>query len=398
LGQLAGGTARSRRAAQAVAAAETEPAPAAVAAGARTAGSTGDAGGEFGRPGAPLNRHSPFYLGLFGGLGLAVAYGLVLSVARLSQVVTLLAVAVFLALGLDPVVRFLQRRGLSRGWAVTAVFAGVIVVFAALVGLLLPPLAAQGTQLANNAPDYVESLLRNPQVKHLDQHYHVVTRLQEQLKGKLSDGQVWTDVFGGVLGAGRAAVSGIFSAFTVLVLTLYLTASLPTVKEVCYRAVPASRRDRVRTLGDEITRRVGGYVIGQIAVASTNAICTYILLRILGLPYPEALAVLVGFLGLIPMVGATLGAIVVVLVALFSSVTTAVVAAIYYVIYQQLENYVIAPRVMKRTIAVPGAVTVIAALAGGTLLGVIGALMAIPTAAGLILIYQEVLVPRQEQH
>jgi predicted PurR-regulated permease PerM len=235
-------------------------------------------------------------------------------------------------------------------------------------------------------------------VKDLDQHYHVVTRLQEQLKGKLSDGQVWTDVFGGVLGAGRAAVSGIFSAFTVLVLTLYLTASLPTVKEVCYRAVPASRRDRVRTLGDEITRRVGGYVIGQIAVASTNAICTYILLRILGLPYPEALAVLVGFLGLIPMVGATLGAIVVVLVALFSSVTTAVVAAIYYVIYQQLENYVIAPRVMKRTIAVPGAVTVIAALAGGTLLGVIGALMAIPTAAGLILIYQEVLVPRQEQH
>ncbi len=162
--------------------------------------------------------------------------------------------------------------------------------------------------------------------------------------------------------------------------------------------MPASRRDRVRTLGDEITRRVGGYVIGQIAVASTNAICTYILLRILGLPYPEALAVLVGFLGLIPMVGATLGAIVVVLVALFSSVTTAIVAAIYYVIYQQIENYVIAPRVMKRTIAVPGAVTVIAALAGGSLLGVIGALMAIPTAAGLILIYQEVLVPRQEQH
>ena len=105
-----------------------------------------------------------------------------------------------------------------------------------------------------------------------------------------------------------------------------------------------------------------------------------------------------GVLGLIPMVGATLGAVVVILVALFSSVTTAVVAAVYYVIYQQVENYVIAPRVMKRTIAVPGAVTVIAALAGGTLLGVVGALMAIPVAAGLILIYQEVLVPRQAQH
>jgi predicted PurR-regulated permease PerM len=322
----------------------------------------------------------------------------VLSLAKLSQVITLLAVAIFLALGLDPVVRFLQRRGLSRGWAVTVVFLAVIGVFAALVGLLLPPLANQSTDLANNAPAYVESLLRNKQVRSLDDHYHVISKLQEQLKAKVSDGRVWTEVFGGVLGAGRAAVSGVFSAFTVLVLTLYLTASLPTVKEVCYRAVPASRRDRVRTLGDEITRRVGGYVIGQVAVATTNAVCTYILLRILGLPYPEALAVLVGFLGLIPMVGATLGAVVVVLVALFSSVTTAVIAAVYYVIYQQVENYVIAPRVMKRTIAVPGAVTVIAALAGGTLLGVIGALMAIPTAAGLILIYQEVVVPRQAQH
>ena len=335
---------------------------------------------------------------MVGGLGLLTAYGLVLSLAKLSQVITLLAVAVFLALGLDPVVRFFQRRGLSRGWAVTIVFLAVIVLFAALVGLLLPPLAKQATDLANNAPTYVESLLRNKQVKSLDEHYHVVTRLQEQLKATISDGKVWTDVFGGVLGAGRAAISGVFSAFTVLVLTLYLTASLPAVKEICYQAVPASRRDRVRVLGDEITRRVGGYVIGQVAVASTNALCTYILLRILGLPYPEALAVLVGFLGLIPMVGATLGAIVVVLVALFSSVTTAVIAAVYYVIYQQVENYVIAPRVMKRTINVPGAITVIAALAGGTLLGVIGALMAIPTAAGLILIYQEVVVPRQAQH
>jgi len=166
--------------------------PAQVAAGVRAAGSAQAAEGEFGRPGAPLNQHSPFYLGLFAGLGLAVAYGLVLSVARLSQVITLLAVAAFLALGLDPVVRFLQRHGLSRGWAVTVVFVGVIGLFAALVGLLLPPLAEQGTQLANNAPDYVESLLRNKQVKDLDQHYHVVTRLQEQLQEKLSEGQVWT--------------------------------------------------------------------------------------------------------------------------------------------------------------------------------------------------------------
>ena len=327
-----------------------------------------------------------------------MAYGLVMTAVRLSQVFTLLAVSLFLALGLDPVVRFLQRRGMRRSWAIATVFVVVIGLFAALIWLLLPPLATQAGDLANNAPNYVQSLLRNRQVRELDQHYHVVTKLQQRLQSELSSGTLVSSAFGGVLGAGKAAISGAFSAFTVLVLTLYFTASLPTVKEVCYKAVPASRRERVRTLSEEITRRVGGYVIGQVGVASINALLTYILLRALGLPYAEALAVLVGLLGLIPMVGATLGAVVIVLVALFSSVSTAVIALIYYVIYQQVENYLIAPRIMKRTVSVPGAVTVIAALAGGTLLGVVGALMAIPTAAGLMLIYEEVLVPRQAQH
>jgi predicted PurR-regulated permease PerM len=333
-----------------------------------------------------------------GGFGVLVAYGLVQSLARLSQVLTLLAVALFLALGLDPIVRWLQRRGLRRGWAVLVVFVVVIGAFAGLLFVLVPPLTDQGTQLANNTPSYVHNLLRNKTVRDFDNQYHVVSKLQAELKDKLSQGSLWTQVFGGVLGAGKAAISGAFSAFTVLILTLYLTASLPSVKEACYRAVPATRRDRVRNLSEEISRRVGGYVIGQVAIASTNAICTYILLRILGLPYPEALAVTVGILGLVPMIGASLGAVVVILVALFSSFTTALIALVYYVIYQQVENYLIAPRVMHRTIAVPGAVTVIAALAGGTLLGVVGALMAIPAAAGLILIYHEVLVPRQQQH
>jgi predicted PurR-regulated permease PerM len=121
------------------------------------------------------------------------------------------------------------------------------------------------------------------------------------------------------------------------------------------------------------------------------------MMSIVGIPYPAVLAVTVGVLGLIPMVGATLGALVVVVVAIFDSWTSTIVVAVYYLVYQQVENYLIVPRVMNRTVAVPGAVTVIAALAGGTLLGILGALMAIPVAAGLLLIYQEVLLPRQEQ-
>ncbi len=272
-------------------------------------------------------------------------------------------------------------------------------VFAALVGLLLPPLAKQGTDLANNAPAYVESLLRNKQVKSLDEHYHVISKLQEQLKAKLSDGQVWTDVFGGVLGAGKAAVSGVFSA-------VHGAGADPLPDRVAAdgqggllprragqparpRAAPWATRSPA---GSAVTSSARSPSRRPTRSAPTSCCGSW------ACPIPRRSPCWSAVLGLIPMVGATLGAVVVVLVALFSSVTTAVVAAVYYVIYQQVENYVIAPRVMKRTIAVPGAVTVIAALAGGTLLGVIGALMAIPTAAGLILIYQEVVVPRQAQH
>jgi predicted PurR-regulated permease PerM len=161
--------------------------------------------------------------------------------------------------------------------------------------------------------------------------------------------------------------------------------------------VPASRRPRVRALGDEIIRRIGGYVAGQVAVATINGLLTFILLTILGVPYSIVLSITVAILGIIPLVGATLGAVIVVLVGLFQSWQIGVAIAVYYLLYQQIENYVIAPRIMARTVSVPGAVALIAALAGAALLGVLGALIAIPIAAAILLVIQEVTIPRQEQ-
>ena len=353
---------------------------------------TAEPSGAFGTPGRPLNRHSPFYLGLVGGLGLLAAYGIVLLLAGLAQVLTLVVISLFLALGLDPVVRALQRLGLRRTYAVLAVFVGVLVVFGGIVALIAPPVVQEAGQLAAAAPDYAQSLLKNHTVRRLDDQYGVVDEITKRLKS----GSLWTSVFGGVVGAGKAVLSGFFSAFTVLVLTMYFTASLPSVKAAAYRLVPRSRRPRFTVLAEEITRRVGGYVIGQISIATINGICSFVMMSIVGIPYPAVLAVTVGVLGLIPMVGATLGALVVVVVAMFDSWTATIIVAAYYLVYQQVENYVIVPRVMNRTVAVPGAVTVIAALAGGTLLGILGALIAIPVAAGLLLIYNEVLLPRQE--
>ncbi|KQX70048.1 hypothetical protein ASD06_01000 [Angustibacter sp. Root456] len=344
-----------------------------------------------------MNRQSPFFVGFVGAIGVLFAWGLLHVVTQLSSVLLLIVVALFLALGLDPVVQWLQARGLRRGYAAAVVFLGVILVFVGIIALVVPPVVNEAGQLLDQAPDFVDNLLKNHTLRDLDKQYGLITRVQEELRKRATDQSLWTSVFGGVLGAGKAVVGGLFSAFTVLVLTLYFTASLPTVKASVYRMVPRSRRQRVSFLSEEISRRVGGYFLGQIAVATLNGIFSYIMMTIVGIPYAAVLAVSVGVLGLIPMVGATLGAVLVLIVALFQSGTAALIVAVYYVIYQQVENYVLSPRIMQRTVAVPGAVTVVAALAGGTLLGIVGALMAIPVAAGLLLLYQEVLLPRQQQ-
>ena len=266
------------------------------------------------------------------------------------------------------------------------------------MGLVVgPPVTQQGTELANNAPAYLDQLLRNPRLQELDQHYQVAARLQDEFSKRITDGTFMSQVAGGVLGAGRVIASGIFSTLTVLVLSLYFLSSLPALKQAAYAVVPASRRPRFISLSEEIMRRVGSYAIGQVVVATVNAFCAWIMMEIVGIPYAAVLAVAVGFLGLVPMVGATLGAVLVATVAVFDDPRKAIIAIVYFIVYQQTENYLVAPRIMQRTVSVPGAVTVIAALAGGTLLGMLGALLAIPAAAGLLLLYEEVLVPRQRR-
>jgi predicted PurR-regulated permease PerM len=359
---------------------------------------TGDASRRgYGQAGRPLNRQSPFYVGFFGAIGVLVAYGLWNAVGQLTQVITLLVVALFITLALNPLVEYLVRRGVRRSLAVATVFAGLVVVFVSLGLIVVPPVVQQAGLLADTAPRYLENLLNNRVIRDLDTHYHVAEKLQAELQARITDGNFMSGVFGGVLGAGKAVLSGFFSFFTVLVLTLYFLASLPRVKQAAYGMVPASRRLRVTSLSEEILRRVGSYAIGQVAVAAINATASWIMMTIVDIPYAAVLAVAVGFLGLLPMVGATLGAALVCTVALFDDPKKAAIALVYYVVYQQIENYVVAPRIMQRTVSVPGAITVVAALAGAALLGILGALLAIPVAAGLLLLYEEVLVPRQRR-
>lgn len=349
----------------------------------------------YGEPGRPIAHTSPLRIGFTAALGVALAYALVQAVVAVRSVLVLLLVAAFLAIGLNPLVEALLRRGMSRGRAVATVLAGVVLAFAGVLAAVVPPIVEQVGQFSDALPGYVAALQDNQRLADLDERFGVL----EQLETVASDpGSYAPSIFGGVLGVGKVVFGAFFSGLTVFILTLYFLSSLPAITGAAYQLVPASRRRRVQLLTDEVLVRVGGYVAGALSIAALGGVFTFVLCAVLGIPYPVALAVVVAATGLVPLIGATIGAVVVTTVAFLDSTQAGVVMLVYYLVYQQVENYVLYPRVMKRSVDVAPAATVVAVLIGASLLGVLGALLAIPLAAGLQLVLQQVVLPRQEQH
>ncbi|GAB1819699.1 AI-2E family transporter [Herbidospora sp. RD11066] len=346
----------------------------------------------FGRPGKPMG-NSPFMFGLVAAFGVLTAWWLVQMVAAAGSVLVLIVVSLFLAIGLNPAVEWLHGRGLSRLWAITIVFAGVIVFFAIFAVSIVPALTEQTSGFVQDVPNLVQQLQNHPLIRSLDQEYQVLAKLQEYL----TSGDLATSLFGGILGVAGVVISAVFSFLTVLVLTLYFLGSLNSIKESGYRLVPRSRRDRVRLLVDEVIRQIGGYVGGNLIISLIAGVVTYIFLVIAGVPYALALAIFVAITDLIPMVGAVIGAVVASLVGFLTSLPIGIACVIFFVIYQQIENYVISPRVFKSSVDVPPIATIIGALLGGALLGVVGALLGIPLAAAILLVIREVVLPRQEK-
>ncbi len=350
----------------------------------------------FGMLGAPLDQGHPFYFGFLTASGAVIAITFLRALASASQVFVLLLISLFFAAGLNPAVAFFQRRGLKRGSAVFLIVA-IVIAFVALFALVaVPPIIDQLNLLLKNAPSLVENLKNNHTINQLNQNYGIIDSIQKKVTASIHDGQFVVTAFGGVLGVGKAVISGVFAVLTILVLTLYFLASLPTVTHVIYRFVPASRRTRVASLSDAIINRIGIFVGGQTLVAAIAALFILLVGLVIGLPYTTALALLVFFCGLIPLVGHILGTSIVTLIALTKSPTTAIIAFAAYVIYVQVENYVIMPRIMRKSLSIPGLVTIIAALIGTSLLGLIGGLLAVPVAAAILLIVDEVVFPKSD--
>jgi predicted PurR-regulated permease PerM len=349
---------------------------------------------DYGILGKPINQSHPFYFGFIATLGALTAIVLMRALASVSQIFVLILIALFLATGLNPAVEALRKRKMSRSTAVTVIFSSVIlfVIFFALV--VVPPVINQGTNLIENAPQLLQDLMKNETINQLNTQFGLIDTLQEKLKTITSDGTLLISTFGGVIGVGKSVLSGFFTALTILVLTLYFITSLPQAVNLGLSLVPASRRDRVGVLANAIIARVGAFVGSQILIAAMAAVFVVILATVLGMPSPFAIGMIVLVAALIPLIGHFLGGGIVTLIALTQSVAIGAIAFVAYVVYVQIENYVVTPRIMKRTLAVPGAVTIISALIGSSLLGLVGGLLAVPVAASIILILDEVVIPR----
>ncbi len=345
-----------------------------------------------GEPGDPLH-HSPFYIGFFGALGALLAFWLGQQVMAIGSVLIMIVVSLFLAAGLNPLVEWLMRRGMRRSVAVVAVITMVLLALTLFIAAIVPVISDQVAALTKNAPEWLDELQRNRRVQQWNSDYQLI----DKAKDYIADGSFTEKLFGGVLGFGLAVLSALLNAFVITVLTLYFLASLPKTKKALYHLAPASRRDRVTRLGDQILRNIGGYVSGAFVVATCAGVTSLVFLFIAGLgEYAVALAFVVALLDVIPMIGATIGAVVVTAIGFATDPKIGLACLIFYVVYQQLENYVIYPRVMARAVSIPGAVTVIAALVGAALLGVVGALLAIPTAAAILMLTREVFLRRQD--
>ncbi len=349
----------------------------------------------FGRPGRPVSLRSPFRVGFTASIGAGLAYELLRTVVTLRQVLVLAAVALVLAVGLEPVVAWLTRR-MRRGFAVLVVFSLLLALFGGFVAAAVPPLTAQAQALVHQAPSYLARLVaHNSTLADLDHRYHLVAALRRRAAAGPALG---LSAFGGIAGVGRALLSAATATVTVVVLLAYLMANFPDLKRGAYRLIPRSRRARVGLIADGILARVGGWVLANLATSLLAGVTTAIVLALTGVPYPVALALFVAIADLVPLVGFAIGAVVATAVGFFTSLWVGITCAVFFTAYEVVENRLIVGRLLRFPARVSPLVTIVAAVAGGTLLGVVGAGLAIPLAAGAQLVVTEVLLPRQDRH
>ncbi len=328
-------------------------------------------------------------------LTLAAVSAVLAAVWAVFNVVILVLIAAVLAIGLDPAVRRLEGLGRSRGRAVTLIFLGALLLVLLFMWLVIPPLVRQVGELADNIPGYVQDLAeRDDAIGRYFQEQDVADRLRKfiaDLPARISAS------FGTILGVAKGVTAAIFNVFTVAILTIYFMLSLPRMRKTAAVAFAPAARERAEAVMDQAISRIGGYVAGILTTASIAGVSALVFLTILNLigldvPFAFPLAIWAALMGLIPAVGADIGAAPAVIVGFFDSPVTGIVVLAYFLVYQQIENYAIQPRVMRNAVNLSPAAVIVATLVFGSLGGVAGAVLGLPLAATIKVVIVEVFL------
>lgn len=336
----------------------------------------------------------PFRIGFLGGAGLLLAYATYLSLDTLRGTLIVIAVALLLAIGLDPAVSGLVRRGMRRGWAVAIVFLALVAALGGALYAIVPPIVTESAAFVQSVPTLITNLQHNQTINNLNEKFGILNAI----KNSNFIQTIGSGAAGSILTAGVTVASVAADLLIVLVLSLFFLAGFPKMKSAAYRLAPASRRVRVSDLGDKILKQMGGYLVGATIVAVQAGFVAGVFAAIVGLPYPWAIALGAAVLDFVPVIGPITVGVSMTLLGFTQSLTIGIVAAAFYLTQHLFEAYWLYPRVMRRQVDISTGAVVVALLVGGALLGVTGAVLAVPVAAAVQLMVREVVMPMQERH
>ncbi len=303
----------------------------------------------------------------------------------------LLGISIFLAVALGPAVDFFGR-WIPRAGAILLVYVLIFSAFAGVLLLVVPPVINGASDLSRDIPGYIEDLRDNSTIREYDDKYNITDSLQKEarkLPSRLGDAA------GALQSVATAAVNAAFQLLTILTMTFFLLLDGKRIVAFLLRARGRERQAQLTEVAGRIYRATAGYVAGAITISSINGLTTFLTLTLLGVDFAVPLAVLMFFFGLIPLVGATIGGVIILVVTLFTNFPTAtIIYGIVLIVYQQVENNVLQPFIFKRTVNVPPLAVIVAILAGSSILGVLGALVAIPVAAAIQIMLKEYYAAR----
>ncbi|WP_081665466.1 AI-2E family transporter [Mycobacterium sp. UM_CSW] len=342
---------------------------------------------QLGRRGQPFNRRSPFVVGLTASAGVAVTYGAVLVLGSMSSVLVLIGVAMFFALGLETAVSWLVNRRVPRWAAVTIVLTAVFALIAGTLAATIPPLVQEARQLVDQLPHYLQHAQdRSSLIGRINERVHLQQRITDLVNGS---GRF---TVAGIVRTGSEVFGVMSHVGIVAMLTVYFLADMRRIRAGFYRLMPNSRRPRAILIGDEVVAKFGAYLFGNVLTSVIAGAATFVWCLVLDVPYAVLLGVVVAVLDLFPY-GSTVGGFIVAAVALSVSIPVAIVTVLFYMGFRLGEDYLLTPKIIGRAVRVPAGVTVVAVLLGAAWLGVVGALVAIPLAAAVQLLMQQLLFP-----